>query len=245
VIRAVILDWAGTIVDHGSRAPVAAFVELFRRRGVEVTDAEARAPMGQNKKDHIRAIATATRVAGAWRAAHGRAPGEDDIDEMYAAFVPIQRNILADFSAPIAGVADALAAFRARGLRIGTTTGYSREMMEVVVPRAGLDVDCVVTASDVPAGRPAPWMALEAARQLGVYPMRAIVKLGDTLADIEEGRNAGMWAVGITDTGNELGLPGAADRMLAAGAHDVIPALTHAPAIVDELGRRVARGETP
>ena len=64
-IRAVLFDWAGTTVDHGSRAPVEVVVEVFRRAGVAVTDAEARAPMGRAKREHLDAVLSTPRVASA------------------------------------------------------------------------------------------------------------------------------------------------------------------------------------
>ena len=52
-VDTVIFDWAGTTVDCGSIAPVAAFLEGFRRRGVSVSVAEARGPMGVHKGAHL------------------------------------------------------------------------------------------------------------------------------------------------------------------------------------------------
>ena len=66
IIRAVLFDWAGTTVDYGSRALVEAFVEAFRRSGIELTAAEARGPMGRAKRDHIAAIFALPRVVEAW-----------------------------------------------------------------------------------------------------------------------------------------------------------------------------------
>ena len=56
-LKAVILDWAGTTVDFGCFAPAGVFVEVFKRKGVEITMDEARGPMGLHKKDHIRTVA--------------------------------------------------------------------------------------------------------------------------------------------------------------------------------------------
>ena len=55
-LKAAILDWAGTVVDHGSRAPMGAFVRAFAQFGVTVSIADARGPMGMAKWDHIRAV---------------------------------------------------------------------------------------------------------------------------------------------------------------------------------------------
>lgn len=49
-IECVIFDWAGTVVDYGCMAPVGAFTKVFSNRGIDITIAEARAPMGLHKK---------------------------------------------------------------------------------------------------------------------------------------------------------------------------------------------------
>jgi phosphonoacetaldehyde hydrolase len=264
-LQAVIVDWAGTIVDYGSRAPLEAFRAAFAGVGVEITVGEAREPMGLAKRDHIRAILRMPRVAGAWRAAHGEAATEDDVGRLYERFLPLQLAVLGEHAAPIPGAVEALAAFRARGLKVGSTTGYVTELMQVLVPKAeagGLHVDSWVCASDVPAGRPAPYMCFLNATRLGVYPMAATVKIGDTVADVEEGLSAGMWTVGVARSGNEVGLSLAEERALPAaelaaridaangrlaraGAHYVVGSIGDVPALLDEIGARVAHGEQP
>lgn len=264
-LKAVVLDWAGTTVDYGSCAPAGVFVEVFRRRGVDVTIEEARAPMGAGKRDHIAAMAAMEPVAARWQAKHGRAVTDDDIDSMYQEFARLQLACIADYADLIPGTLDAVADFRRRGLKIGTTTGYTREMMDVLVPEAearGFHPDSIVCVSDVPAGRPAPWMCYLNAINLQVYPLEACVKVGDTIADIDEGLNAGTWTVGVAKTGNEIGLPedevaalqpddlasrlkAAYDRMHAAGAHYVVDGIGDVPALLDEIGERLARGERP
>ena len=69
MLKAVILDWAGTVVDHGSRAPMGAFVRAFAEFGVAVSIADARGPMGMAKRDHIAAMMALPHVAQAWHAA--------------------------------------------------------------------------------------------------------------------------------------------------------------------------------
>lgn len=264
-LKATILDWAGTVVDYGCCAPVVAFVEIFKRRGVPISVEEARGPMGIHKRAHILQLTQLASIAQRWQEVHGRKPTEDDVDGMFQAFVPTLLEILPDYCTPIPGVLDAVAAFRERGLRLGSSTGYTREMMDVVAPEAekhGYAPDCVVCSSDVPAGRPAPWMAFKNAMALGVYPMAAIVKIGDTVPDVHEGLNAGMWTIALAQTGNEVGLSEpqiaalepavlegklrrASLRLAQAGAHYVIDGLWAAGDVLDEIDVRLARGERP
>ena len=209
IIRAVVFDWAGTTVDYGSRAPVEAFVEAFRRSGIELTAAEARGPMGRAKRDHIEAIFALPRVVEAWRLLHDRTPNDSDVDRLYADFLPLQTGVLAQHSDVIPGVPEVVAECRRRGLKIGSTTGYVRDLMGVVTPlarAAGFNPDVVICADDVQRGRPAPWMIFRAAERLDVFPMTAVVVVDDTAVGIEAGLNAGAWTVAVTKTGNSLGL---------------------------------------
>jgi len=264
-LQAVILDWAGTTVDFGCFAPAGVFVRVFAERGVEISMREAREPMGLHKRDHIRTVAQMERVAAVWADVHGKACGDADIEAMFINFVPLQLEIIADYAELIPEVPVAQAGFRRRQLKMGTTTGYNTEMMGVLVPQArrqGYEPDFVVCASEVPAGRPAPWMALRNAEELGVYPMEACAKIGDTPADMAEGLNAGMWSVGVVLSSNELGMSQeeirrcpapeferrkewARQRLLGSGAHYVIDTLGEINTVFDDIEARLCQGEKP
>ena len=220
-LRAVMLDWAGTAVDHGSIAPVIVLQELFARRRVELSSDEARRDMGLLKRDHIRAILALPSIFEKWRAVEGRDPAPDDVDSLFADFNLLQPNILSSHSQLIDGVVEATSAWRAQGLRIGSSTGYTREMLTPIAEQAaaqGYEPDASVCPDEVGAGRPAPWMLHRNMRILDIYPPSACVKIGDTVSDIEEGRNAGMWTIGLTRTGNLVGLDAAAWAQLDAAS---------------------------
>lgn len=264
-LKAILLDWAGTTMDYGCYAPAVVFVEVFERRGVPITMEEARAPMGAHKRVHIAAIAKLPGVAERWRAVHGRDCTDEDVDAMFAHFVPLQLACLAKYADLVPGCLEAVAAFRARGLKIGSTTGYLVSMMDILKEEArkrGYEPDASVCAEDVPFGRPEPWMCLENAKRLRVFPMEAIVKVGDTVPDIAEGLAAGMWTIGLAKTGNELGLDEEAiarlapedlarrlerayERLYAAGAHYVVDSIADVPPILDVIDARLANGARP
>jgi phosphonoacetaldehyde hydrolase len=227
--------------------------------------AQARGPMGLPKKDHIRAVTCLPEVAAAWARVYGRLPGELDIDSMYEEFIPLQIEALRSRAGLIPGTRETVAWLRARGMKIGSTTGYTEEMMAVLAEAAraqGYAPDCIVVPSQAPAGRPAPFMCWRAATLLGVYPPSAIVKVGDTIVDLDEGRNAGMWTVAVAMTGNELGLgpeeaarlsaeawqerrEAACERLTRAGAHCVIDGIADLPGAIESLEQRASRGEKP
>src|SRR6187200_1057044 len=160
-LKAIVLDWAGTTMDYGCYAPAVVFIEVFRNKGVPITMEEARAPMGAHKRVHIATIAKLPDVAERWRAKHGRDCTEDDVDAMFADFIPLQLGCLATYADLVPGTLEAVAAFRARGLAIGSTTGYTTPMMHLLLAEAkkrGYAPDTSVCADDVPFGRPEPWM---------------------------------------------------------------------------------------
>lgn len=264
-LKAVIFDWAGTTVDHGSRAPAGSFQTLFRNQGIEVTIAQARGPMGMHKRDHIATMLAMPEIAAQWIKVHGTPSTEGDLDALFEAFIPLQMDALPHFLDIIPGIPAMAAQLRERGLKIGATTGYNEAMMALcqnAARAAGYVPDVSVAASQVPAGRPAPWMAVKAAMEMQVYPWASIVKVGDTVTDVEEGLNAGMWTIGITRTGNEVGLsleeaeamdPPALEALVrhadgklrAAGAHFVVESAADIPPVLDVIEERLARGERP
>ena len=264
-LRAVLLDWAGTTMDYGCYAPAVVFIEVYKRQGVEITIEEAREPMGAHKLVHIRRVSQLPAVAKRWQQVHGRPCQESDVEAMFEEFVPLQLQCLADYADLIPGTLEAVAAFRQRGLKIGSTTGYSGEMMGLLKDEArkrGYEPDASVCATDVPEGRPAPWMCVQNAQMLGTYPFEACVKVDDTLPGIEEGLNAGMWTIGLTKTGNEFGLneeetnaldseelntllTRARSRMDDIGAHYVVDGIGDVPEVLDAITERLSRGERP
>jgi phosphonoacetaldehyde hydrolase len=264
-VHAVILDWAGTAVDYGCIGPVAVFIEVFRNHGVEITSAEARVPMGLMKKDHIRVLCGMETISIRWEKIHGSLPNKGDVEAMYREAEPLMASMVAQYSTPIPGLLEAVASLREQGVKVGSSTGYTRSMMEMLIPAAaekGYRPDSIVCSSDVPAGRPYPWMCYQNAMNLQIFPFAAMVKIGDTVTDIQEGLNAGMWTIGVTKTGNEMGLTeeevSAMDpkdlrdkldqiekRFRDFGAHFVIESVGESPAIIEQINSRLAQGELP
>jgi phosphonoacetaldehyde hydrolase len=218
-IRAVMLDWAGTTVDHGSVAPVTALQTLFAGHHIQLTAEDARRDMGLLKRDHIRAILALANIREEWRNITGKLPGEAEVDSLFHEFGPLQMQIILKHSTLIPGIVEVVKRWQERGLLIGTTTGYTREMLAPVLQHAaegGYRPDASVCPDEVGAGRPAPWMLMRNAQLLGVYPPASCVKIGDTVSDIEEGKNAGMWTIGLTRTGNLIGLDAVSWEQLSA-----------------------------
>ena len=258
-LQAVILDWAGTTVDFGSLAPVRTLQRVFARAEIALTEAEARRDMGLPKKDHIRQILSIARIRDEWSRSRGSAPGEPDVERLYQEFIPLQSSCLLEYSTVIPGVVEATKRFRKRGLKIGTTTGYTREMLDLLVEasrKAGYVADCNLAPGDVGSGRPHPFMIFENAIRLQVHPMAAIAKIGDTPADIQEGLNAGAWSIGVVATGNMVGLSQREFEALSkverearvataraelgkAGAHYLVDSVAEVDPVLDEIEARL------
>ena len=220
---------------------------------------DARRDMGLLKRDHIRAILALPNISSEWHTLFGREPGTEEVTRLFEEFGPLQMEIITQHSQLIEGVADVVRSWQNRGLLIGSTTGYTREMLNPVLAQAaasGYRPDASVCPDEVGAGRPAPWMLARNAQLLNVYPPSSCVKIGDTISDIEEGRNAGMWTIGLTRTGNMIGLDAvsldklpttqkeallkkAASEMLEAGADFVAEDLSACDPLLAEIQTRL------
>ena len=265
-LQAVIFDWAGTLVDFGSLAPTQIFVEAFATFGISITLEQARGPMGLSKWDHIHQLLQEPSIAAQWNSMFGRAPSDADVDAIYARFMPMQIAKVGEFSAPIDGAVQVLQWLRANRLKVGSCSGYPREVLNQLLPqaaKAGIAPDHVVAGDELTAGgRPGPYMALANVLALGISDVRACVKVDDTVPGIEEGLNAGMWTIGLSLSGNEVGyskeeysaansvdveakIAVAEAKLKKAGSHYVMRTIADLPAVLAKIAERMRRGELP
>ncbi len=253
---AVIFDWAGTMVDFGSCAPVIAMRQAFEAERVAVCDAEVRAGMGLAKRDHVAFLLNTPRIGAAWRAAHGAPHGETEIDRVFGSIEPLMREAGAARAGLIPGALETARALVARGIRIGSSTGYTRAMMAPIQAAAaeqGYAPETLVCAGDTALGRPSPFMIWKALSDMGVWPASAVVKVDDAPVGIAEGKNAGCFTVGVAASGNAMGLDladyaalaegerrarlcAARTELLAAGADCVIDSVADLPALLAARG---------
>lgn len=264
-IRCVILDWAGTTMDFGCMAPAVVFRQVFEKAGVPITLEEARIPMGAHKKVHLGLICEIPSVRARWVETHGAEPTEEDVNRMFENFVPMQEACLSDYSKLIPGTLEVIAKCRERNYKIGSTSGYLPGMLAINqadAEKQGYVPDATFGAGDVKRGRPYAHMVLRNIIELDVSPVQSVVKIDDTLTGIEEGLNAGCWAVGLAISGNEVGVPleewetfsdevkqKHRDRiyptMYQRGAHYVIDSIANLMPCLDDIETRLRRGENP
>lgn len=264
-VRAVILDWAGTTVDYGAFGNIRPFIDGLREHWIDVTPDEVREHMGLAPWDHLAAILNEEKVRTRWLDIYGVPPSEFELDKILRSIENLAPDAAVLHSAPVPGLLETIATLKNEGIGIGSTSSRTFRTMEAVseaARQAGYVPDAVVCSSDVPGGRPMPWMCLRNAIDLEVFPVEAIVKIGDTVPDIQEGLNAGMWTVGVTKTGNSMGmLPeeiAQADptqlqgqlgliekNFMEAGAHFVIEGIWECTEIIEQVNQLLARGEKP
>lgn len=254
-LKAVVFDWAGTMIDFGSRAPVVALCKLFAAQGVPIEESEARTDMGRAKRDHIAALLAQPRIAAAWHRAHGHLPDDAELNALLDAITPMMREAAQECAILIPGAAKLVQDLRAAGVKIGSCTGYTRAMMEDILPAAaaqGYVPDCLVCAGDTAEGRPSPLMLWKNLVDLGAWPATGCVKVDDAPVGIAEGRAAGVWTIGVAASGNCVGLSAehlaqldpqdramrlatARAELQAAGAHMVIDTVADLPAALAQL----------
>lgn len=261
-IEAVIFDWAGTTVDFGCFAPVQAFIEAFRAEGIEPTLEEVRKPMGMLKRDHVKTMMSMPRIHQLWKETHGTDWNEADVDRVYEKSENGILDIVHDFAKPKPYVLETVKWLREQGIRIGSTTGYTDEMMEIVVPKAksfGYEPDTWFSPNAVGnMGRPYPYMIYRNMEALKVSSVENVLKVGDTVSDIKEGKNAGILTVGVVEGSSVMGISEEEMKALSekeyrslyekteqvyreAGADYVIAHLGQLPEIVELQNRKTEK----
>ncbi|WP_298842187.1 phosphonoacetaldehyde hydrolase [Clostridium sp.] len=265
-VEGVIFDWAGTTIDFGCFAPVNIFLKIFKKMGIEVTMDEARAPMGLLKRDHIKAMLQMPRIREMWKEKYGRDFIEKDIDDLYSDFKPLLMASLTKYTDPIPEVVNTVRILKGRGIKIGSTTGYTGEMMKIVTEGAsknGYEPDCFVTPDDTNfIGRPYPYMIFKNIEKLGLTASFKVIKVGDTISDIKEGINAGVWSVGVVVGSSQMGLSyeqfinlsvnarnevikNTEDSFFKAGADFTIKTMVELPGLIEKINKLINEGKRP
>ncbi len=266
-VSTVILDWSGTTADAYVIAPAVVFVEVFKNQGVEISMEEARGPMGLRKDLHIKALTEDPIIRERWKGVHGKYPNQADVDRMFADFVPAQLACLPQYTKLLPGVAKVIKRLQSRGIKIGSSTGFTRPMVDILEKAAkkqGYVPDASVAGDEVVHGaRPRPFMVYRNLDLLDAWPIESVIKVDDTISGVGEGLNAGCWAVGVARYSNYMNintldeeatlskaeiqrrLEKTRDILRKAGAHYVIDSLADIEPVIADVNARLARGEAP
>ena len=266
-VKGMVLDWSGTTADAYVLAPAVVFVEVFKKQEVEISMTEARGPMGLRKDLHIKALTEDPEIRGRWKSVHGNYPDQGDVDRMFADFVPMQLDCLRQYTTLLPHVAEVTQKFQKDGLKIGSTTGFVRSMVDILEEDArkqGYTPDASVAGDEVVNGaRPKPFMVYRNLDLMDVHPIQSVVKVDDTISGVGEALEAGCWGVGIARYSNymdvnsleqaeslpeeeiqrRLGLT--REILRKAGDHYVIDTFDQLPEVIEDVNLRLSRGERP
>ena len=263
--KLVVLDLDGTAVDFGCQGPAAAMLEAFSRQRIMLTMQQVRSSMGLPNYEHVRSLLEMPAVGEQFQVVHGRRWTEADVMDLAHDLTELQTEFITRHCDVVPELPACVEELKRRGLALATTTSYPRQTAEQIWDLLGIEglaFDAHVAADDTPSGRPAPWMIFRLMQELDVFPPETVVKVGDTAADIEEGRNAGCWTAGVIHSGNEIGLTLAEWRAIAPAeqeerqhnvvrklsqtcAHDWLPTLADLPAAIDDFDGHLGLGEGP
>lgn len=211
MVELVAFDIAGTVVDEGG-AVYEVLRESVERAGAVVSDEQFLLWTGREKRS---AIANLLRIGGA-------APTGPTVDEAFAWFsAELGRRYRESPPQPFPGVEELFAALRARGVKVALTTGFTRELTDALLTGLGWTVagdppgavggtdadaaldpdvtlDAVCAGDEVRDSRPYPYMIHTVMQRAGVASVDGVVAVGDTFADLDAARNAGVTGIGVT-----------------------------------------------
>ena len=266
-VKGLVLDWSGTTADEYVIAPAVVFVDVFKKFDVEISMTEAREPMGLRKDLHILELTKLPKIRERWNKAHGRYPDQGDVDRMFADFVPMQLDCLRKYTTLLPHVADVTQKFQKEGIKIGSSTGFVRSMVDILeedAKKQGYTPDASVAGDEVVNGaRPKPFMVYRNLDLMNVHPIQSVVKVDDTVGGVGEALEAGCWGVGIARYSNYMDmdtleeaqslpkdeiqrrLVKTRDILQKAGAHYVINTFDELPGVVEEINLRLSKGERP
>ena len=266
-VKGLVLDWSGTTADEYVIAPAVVFVDVFKKFNVEISMTEAREPMGLRKDLHILELTKLPKIRERWNKAHGRYPDQGDVDRMFADFVPMQLDCLRKYTTLLPHVADVTQQFQKEGIKIGSSTGFFRSMVDILeedAKKQGYTPDASVAGDEVVNGaRPKPFMVYRNLDLMNVHPIQSVVKVDDTVGGIGEALEAGCWGVGIARYSNYMDMDTLEEAQLLpkdeiqrrlvktrdilqkAGAHYVINTFDELPGVVEEINLRLSKGERP
>lgn len=179
MISLVALDIAGTTVAEGG-AVYRVLAEVVAEHGTPASSADIKKWMGADKRAALVALT-----------------GDPDAaEELHARFVTrLQETYAAHPPAPVDGVVETFARLRAAGVQVALTTGFDRQVTDPLLAaldwQVGRDVDAVVCAPEVAAGRPEPHMINRAMELTGVTDPARVLTAGDTVLDVRAGLASG------------------------------------------------------
>lgn len=276
-VKTVIWDLGGTTADKHCLAPKRAFIETFQKYNIPITPEQASGPMGARKDIHIAQVLEHPEVRATWLSVTGEDPVDpvtnraktELVSTLYKDFIPIQLACIGEYSTLIDKVAETATLLRNQGIQIGTTTGFNKEMANILLSSAadqGFTPDSRVEGDTVPnemGFRPAPFMIYQNMLNLQTYPIQAVVKVDDTNQGLQAAKNAGCWAVAVRKYSSYTNVDSMEDwnamsedekhkhindadfKLQESGCHYIIDTIADLPTVVEDINYRLSYGDRP
>ncbi|AWB84483.1 phosphonatase-like hydrolase [Corynebacterium liangguodongii] len=189
--KLAIFDMAGTTVNDRDEV-YRVLREATEREGAIYSDDEFQEFMGTEKKYAI----------GRLLSLGGVEPETEVVERAWEWFrAELRRTYESNPPAALPGVEGALAQLRDSGIKVALTTGFSREITNIILAGLGWDtgeiIDAVAAGDEVESGRPQPDLIRRVMELTGVDDLGQVISTGDTSADIQSARNAGVTSVGV------------------------------------------------
>jgi phosphonatase-like hydrolase len=194
MIKLIVFDMAGTVVDENN-VVYKTLQKAINEGGIPVTlDQVLAEGAGKEKSKAIHDIVNLY------------SPGQsaEKIETMYQNFVLMLEKVYDHLDiTPIEGAEELFKELKSKEIYTVLNTGYTHKTAQQLLSKLkwskGVTFDEIVTASDVAGTRPAPDMIFHAMKLTGISDATEVLKIGDSIIDIEEGKNAGCGiTVGIT-----------------------------------------------
>ena len=191
-INLMVFDMVGTTVEDGGQVRDA-FRGALADQGIAIDEAALQAWRGASKREVLRHFVE--RQFGRDDAENARR-----IELAYAAFCQrLERSYAEGGVRAVAGAGATFAWLREQGVQVALTTGFYRQVTDILLQALGWQpggiVDASVCSDEVVQGRPAPYMIFRAMEATGVVDVRQVIKVGDTALDLQAGTNAGLRGV--------------------------------------------------
>jgi len=186
----VVFDVAGTTLQDDGDQVARSMVAALEDNGVTVSLRDVDAVMGLRKP---------VAIAQLLEAARGHAPEQAEVSTIHDRFrsAMIQHYLEAPGVSAMPAAEEVFSSLRTRGVRVALDTGFDRAILDAVIDRLGWlsMLDATIASDEVERGRPYPDMIQALMARLDVQDISRVCKVGDSLADIEEGVNAGCGLV--------------------------------------------------
>ena len=213
-IQLAMFDMAGTTVNDkvdGHPLMVISMMRAFAKHGIELVPDAINKHRGKQKSEAIQTLL---------REVTELSPTDADQvgDGVYRDFLHELESNLSSIS-EIDGTTELFRYLKSKDIHVGVGSGFPMRIVQTIVSRLGwLDeglIDYIESAEQVGVGRPDPKMIHDAMQRLSITDGRKVVKIGDTVVDVQEGKNAGAWTVAVL-TGSQT------EAQLKAAAPDYI-----------------------